>query len=189
MLFRSLPGESSPYAMNRRTAVDLTLAPREACFVVITDTPEALPSYQPTLSKEKGINLSHAWDVNFDKSLGGIGTLVLDSLIDWTSHTDSRVKYYSGTAVYRKEIKLNPRKKQVVLDLNPSGFVARVKVNGKEAGIVWCSPWQLDITDYVVKGKNYLEIEVANSLMNRMIYDASLPDSERVTYEIGRAHV
>ena len=69
-----------------------------------------------------------------------------------------------------------------MLDLNPSVCVGRVKVNGKEAGIVWCSPWQLGITDYVVKGKNYLEIEVANSLMNRMIYDASLPDSERVTY-------
>lgn len=31
-------------------------------------------------------------------------------------------------------------------------------------------------------GENKLEIEVVNSLMNRMIGDASLPESKRLTY-------
>ena len=47
---------------------------------------------------------------------------------------------------------------------------------------VWCSPWEADITSYVHEGKNNLKIEVVNSLMNRMIGDASLPESERFTY-------
>ena len=60
--------------------------------------------------------------------------------------------------------------------------VARVVVNGREAGTVWCSPWEVDITDAVQEGENVLEIYVANSLINRMIGDASLPADERYTY-------
>ena len=62
------------------------------------------------------------------------------------------------------------------------GSLARVWVNGKEVVTVWCSPWEADITSYVHEGKNNLKIEVVNSLMNRMIGDASLPESERFTY-------
>ena len=60
--------------------------------------------------------------------------------------------------------------------------IYRVWVNGKEVVTVWCSPWEADITSYVHEGKNNLKIEVVNSLMNRMIGDASLPESERFTY-------
>lgn len=55
-------------------------------------------------------------------------------------------------------------------------------VNSQDAGVVWCSPWKLEITPYLVDGENNIEIHVANSLMNRMIYDASLKESERITY-------
>ena len=68
------------------------------------------------------------------------------------------------------------------LDLGNPGLIARVFVNSQEAGVVWCSPWNLDITKYLTHGENKLEIHVANSLMNRMIYDASLPEEKRVTY-------
>lgn len=64
---------------------------------------------------------------------------------------------------------------------NP-GFVARIFVNSQDAGVVWCSPWKVEVTPYLVNGENNIEIHVANSLMNRMIYDASLKESERITY-------
>ena len=41
------------------------------------------------------------------------------------------------------------------------------------SGTVWCSPWSLDITSYLKKGKNRLEIKVANNLWNRLVGMAS----------------
>lgn len=47
---------------------------------------------------------------------------------------------------------------------------------------MWCSPWEVDLTPFVHDGDNVLELYVANSLMNRMIGDASRPADERITY-------
>ena len=58
------------------------------------------------------------------------------------------------------------------LQVDAAGWMARVYVNGREAGTVWCAPWRLDITDYLRPGRNELRIEVVNSLYNRMIGDA-----------------
>lgn len=60
--------------------------------------------------------------------------------------------------------------------------VVDVMVNGRKAGIVWCSPWTLDISRYVKKGMNQLVLKVSNVLSNRMIGDAGLPEHERVTF-------
>lgn len=55
-------------------------------------------------------------------------------------------------------------------------------MNGQEVSTVWCAPWEANLTPFVKNGENKLEIEVVNSLMNRMIGDASLPESKRLTY-------
>ena len=55
---------------------------------------------------------------------------------------------------------------------------------GIDVSSIWCSPWQLDITRFLRQGKNTLRISVANTLMNRMILDASLPQEQRVTEAI-----
>ena len=60
------------------------------------------------------------------------------------------------------------------------GAAAQVVVNGHEAGTVWCSPWTIDVTPYLHKGKNTLEVSVANSLWNHLVGDALRPEAERI---------
>jgi hypothetical protein len=165
------------------TSVSLYFAPRESYFVVLTDTPENLPGvswYKPSPMRTESVE--GPWSVSFDEKMGGPGEVVFETLTDWTAHADPRIRYYSGTAVYKKTIEVDPAGDRILLDVGNPGFVARVLVNGQQAGIVWCSPWSLDITPFLRRGENTLEIHVANSLMNRMIRDASLPETERVTY-------
>ncbi len=54
--------------------------------------------------------------------------------------------------------------------------IARVKLNGKDLGVVWTDPWQVDITGIVQQEGNQLEITVINLWTNRLIGDEQLPD-------------
>lgn len=47
-----------------------------------------------------------------------------------------------------------------------SGTVAEVSVNGKKAGLIYTQPYQLDIADFIVEGKNTISVMVIGSLKN-----------------------
>ncbi len=45
-----------------------------------------------------------SWDLKFPPNWGAPAEVKLDRLISWTDHSDSGVRYFSGTAVYEKDI-------------------------------------------------------------------------------------
>ena len=51
----------------------------------------------------------------------------------------------------------------------------------EDLGVVWTSPWAVDLTGVARAGKNDLEIEVTNLWPNRLIGDAALPPDRRLT--------
>jgi hypothetical protein len=164
--------------------LNVMLQPNESGFIVTTNqTSSSLPAKLKGI-EEKVTAIEGEWKAFFDPKWGGPGEISFTNLTDWTENEDKRIKYYSGTAVYRKTIQFNQpvSGEQVLLRFPQLGSIARVFMNGKEVSIVWCSPWEADITPYIQKGENTLQIQVVNSLMNRMIGDASLPQPERVTY-------
>ena len=59
--------------------------------------------------------------------------------------------------------------------------IARVKLNGRDLGVVWCHPWRVDITAALRIGANQLEIEVTNLWPNRLTGDSKLPAEQRRT--------
>lgn len=163
-------------------SVRLDMAARESYFVIITDKYEKLPLVPSPAPTAKSEVIKGPWTVEFDKKLGGPGCVTFMELEDWTKNTDPRIKYYSGTAVYRKTIFIGSLKDKISIELGNCGSVANVFINGRDVGIIWCSPWELNITQYLKKGENNLEIRLANSLMNRMILDSKLPEKDRITY-------
>ncbi len=62
--------------------------------------------------------------------------------------------------------------------------IARVRLNGKDLGVVWCAPWRIDISNTVKEGRNDLEIEVASLWPNRLIGDAARPADQHFTWTI-----
>jgi hypothetical protein len=173
----------SEYIPGRGSKVALSLAARQSVMVVLTDRLEHLPLYQPPLVQAmQGLQLDKDWSVDFDRKWGGPGMTHFAKLEDWTLHADTGIRYYSGTAIYKKDFHLIEKPSRAQLYTGNPGSVARIFINGEEAGILWCSPWQLDIAPYLEEGNNTLEIQVANSLINRMVLDASLDECERITY-------
>ena len=185
-LWNPVTGERTPLAITvekGRVAIDLTLHARESYFVVLRGERSEVRGKRSDSYAEIS---REPWTVSFDPAMGGPAEPVsFDKLGDWTKHSDPRIKYFSGTAVCKNTFVLKKKDKQASyrLSLPLLNAAAEVIINGKSAGIVWCSPWDIDITRQLKKGKNQIELRVCNTLWNRLVGDAQLPEAERVTWQ------
>jgi len=172
---------------NGRTIVPLEFDPCGSGFVIFRKAigskingPTA--SNSPTLTPQA--KLDGAWDVSFDPKWGGPAAVRFDELVDWTKRAEKGIKFYSGTAIYRKTFTLSAAPKndrQLILDLGEVREVAEVRLNGHYVGVVWTKPARVNITSAVKVGGNELEVSVVNLWPNRLIGDAALPPERRVT--------
>ena len=131
--------------------------------------------------KKQILTLNGSWTVAFDTIWGGPKKIVFESLIDWTTRPEDGIRYYSGVAKYSKTFDIPDFSKlsknsELFINLGVVKNMARVKLNGKDLGVVWTNPWQLNISGAAKEKGNLLEIEVANLWANRLIGDESMPD-------------
>jgi hypothetical protein len=169
-----------------RTSVTIRFEPHQSFFVLFSNPSQGERKSGETPEELKEVTtLKGGWKVSFDPHWGGPERVTFASLDDWTKRKEEGIKYYSGVATYRKEIELPKglfgpgprgyaRKRELWLDLGSVKNFARVRLNGKEIDVLWCSPWKVEISDAAKPGKNLLEIEVANLWPNRLIGDARL---------------
>lgn len=126
--------------------------------------------------------ISSPWKVSFPKDRGAPESITMDALMDWTTHPDIGVKYFSGAADYQNTFTISAvSKNSVILDLGSVKEVAVVRINGKEAGILWKEPYQVDITALIQAEENQIEVKVINTWNNRLVGDASEKPEERTT--------
>lgn len=71
------------------------------------------------------------------------------------------------------------------LDLGEVRDWATVRVNGKKAAELWCSPYSCDIAPFAgADGTAEVEVEVVSTWYNALVHDASLPESDRATWTL-----
>lgn len=166
----------------------LRMRPDEAGFIVARRKAAAGLEEYAGRAEETVSSIEGPWTVTFDTLLGGPKLpVVFNELTDWTKHENPDIKYFSGLAKYEKSIRFRmPGKKQdtayrkkLLLRLPEIKGIARVYINNKDAGTVWCTPWEADITGLMKNGRNDIRIEVRNSLVNRLVGDSLLPEQER----------
>ena len=131
------------------------------------------------------LDLDGSWTVDFDPAWGGEKSVAFDTLKSWTERPETGIRFYAGTAVYRKTFKVPGATlssgKKLLLDLGDVREMAGVRLNGKEVGVLWTPPFRADISGAVRAGENQLEVEVVNNWPNRLIGDAGLPPEQRRT--------
>ena len=106
------------------------------------------------------------WDISFRES--GL-TLKGQELFDWSQHEDDRIRYFSGHAHYTTTWKLKANEVpqgRAWLSFPNVKDIAHVWINGKDCGIAWTAPYEVEITGALKKGKNKIEIEVVNTWHN-----------------------
>jgi hypothetical protein len=169
--------------------VDHTVVPMrmEACqsyFIVFRKATAAatgsqgknFPGYEEVLS------IRGPWEVAFDPAWGGPAKVLFEDLDDWSKRPEEDIRYYSGTATYRKKFDIPDRAHgDLHIDLGTVKNVAQVRLNGRDLGVVWTNPWRVPIDGLVREKGNDLEIEVVNLWPNKLIGDGRLPKENRQT--------
>lgn len=183
-LWDPMTGEIRPLTdflrSENQTQITLKFEPYESYFIVFNKSKKVSKGVQPNFPISMVVSeLKGPWMVNFDPKWGGPATAVFDSLIDWTSSTNDGIRYYSGIAVYKNTFTLNAgsinKTSRYFIDLGEVKNLARVRVNGKDLGVVWAAPFRANITSALKAGDNSLEIEVVNLWPNRLIGDEFKP--------------
>lgn len=165
------PQTSRYYRLDANKTDDLLqtsiqLAANGAGFIVASAAyPAQAEAPQWTLSHQTLKATFKPWDIHFrrlNKTLENV------SLFDWRTSDDQAIKFYSGEADYQTTFTCKAPKnaKRVYLKLEDMNVIGRVKVNGQDCGIVWAAPYLIDVTDALKRGKNRLEISMANTWYN-----------------------
>jgi hypothetical protein len=173
-----------------RTVLPLRLEPNGSIFVVLrepatsagSDTGPNWPEVKPVQQ------LDGPWQVSFDPKSGGPkDPVVFGQLEDWTKRPEPGIRFYSGTAVYRRTFTWNQPAAgtphaRIFLDLGRVADIAEVTVNGAPCDVAWTAPWRVEITAALRPGENELRIAVTNTWANRLMGDQALPEAQRLTW-------
>src|SRR5205823_1712332 len=110
--------------------------------------------------------ITGSWDVSFQPDRGAPPSATFPSLISWHKSDDAGIKYFSGTATYRKTFQVGEAMpaegRRIFLDLGQVEVMAEVRLNGKNLGTLWKSPYVMEVTDVLQPGDNQLVIKVVN---------------------------
>ncbi|MDR1581839.1 MAG: hypothetical protein LBS55_01030 [Prevotellaceae bacterium] len=165
-----------------KTAVTLTMENDASMFVVF---PVRKTSYakltEKKVLKEISTEINGEWTVYFKpKTDEEPFQKTFSELVDFSKQDDGAVKYFSGTAIYEKTVRLNSSdllaNRSVIIDLGKLYDIAELEVNGKKAGVLWCPPYRADITSLLKTGNNTLKIHITNNWTNRLIGDEQYPE-------------
>jgi len=166
-----------------RTSVPLHLDPYGSVFVVFRRKASVPSRTLPHSVSTELTTIQGPWQVSFPPNWGAPPQIAFDSLTSWTVYPDDGVKYFSGTAVYSKDIDARPawfkQGTKILLDLGTVKEIAEISVNGTPVGgILWKAPFQADVTSALKPGNNHLEVKVTNLWPNRIIGDRQ-PDATK----------
>jgi hypothetical protein len=171
---------------NGRTIVPLRLDPDDAVFVVFRKSASAPSRAVPVPIMRTLASIDGPWTVAFQAGRGAPASATFAALAPWNEHADPGIKYFSGTAIYRKTIDAPPawsaRGVEVWLELGDVKHLARVTVNGTVLPTVWKPPFRVNVTTTLRAGANRVEIAVTNLWVNRVIGDQQPDAKEKFTY-------
>lgn len=131
--------------------------PGRNCIEIIADPMQVLAEIQPVyiLGNFDVIAAKKGWSIAPPSELK-LGSWKLQG-----------IPLYGFGVTYTKEYNIDDLTSVHSIKLgNWNGTVVAVKVNDREAGTIGFDPYTLDVSKYLAKGKNKIEIEVIGSLKN-----------------------
>jgi len=163
----SLPTQGNK--KKRRLYIDI--AAGESFVIQATQSRTKAKPYRPIKTAGNSFVLEGKWNVEFIEGGPELpDAYSTDSLSCWTNAPDERAKAFAGTARYSLTFDLphNADADDYMLDLGDVRESARVRINGKQAAVLFALPMRARVGQYLKKGANTIEIEVTNLSANRI---------------------
>ena len=162
-------------ALDTLTVVRLKMQPHQSLFVLFGVegiTPQVVAKWHTPLVPDLPKTVfewrqTGGWQLLFRESGR---QLRADTLFSLPAHTDPQVRYFSGHVRYTTTImyKAKNLRGRVMLSLGDVRDVAHVWLNGRDMGVLWMAPYEVDVTDCLQQGANTLEVEVVNTWHNAL---------------------
>ena len=156
------------------------------CLSCSASPPKATSLTLPTVAKTQLAVVEGSWNVSFQPGRGAPASVTLDTLSSWSDSQDKGVKYFSGTGTYTKTIQASADwfkpGARLWIDLGDVKNLAEVTVNGKSLGVVWHTPYRVDVTSALKPGANEVTIKVTNAWVNRLIGDQQPDATTKYTF-------
>ena len=168
----------------KRTEVSLTLPKAGACFIVFRKQSD-VPQFHSVTCQP--LALTQPWTISFPQGWGIAAPVTTTELKPWKAlFTEREAQAFSGTATYATAFTFTPQEKDAryLLKLGRVDMLAQVSINNVDCGTAWCAPFEVDITAALKPGENTLRIAVTSTWFNRLVFDASLPETQRKTWTI-----
>ena len=188
-LWDAITGKVSPASYkiaDGRTTVPLVLPPNGSTFVVFRKPAKAKVRVLPQLVEKPVVTENGSWTISFQPGRGAPTSVTQNGLAAWNDNANPGVKYFSGIGTYTKTFTMPKFAKgtHYVLDLGAVKELADVNLNGKPLGTVWTTPYKLDVSKALKRGKNVLKVKVVNLWVNRLIGDAQPDAKQKYTFTI-----
>ena len=187
-LWNPVTGETSALAAefkDGRTFVELDMPVAGSCFIVVDRTQKHVG---PEVCEYAAASvLDNTWSLTFPEGWGAPAQMETEQLKPWCElPLSDEAKAFSGKVSYSTSFVVDPSAvgKSVRLDLGTVSSIAEVRINGKAVDTLWCSPYVVEIGEFVQGGENRLEVDVTSTWHNRLVYDASQEVEARKTWVI-----
>ncbi len=169
--FEHRVGVAAVRQADAKTQVRLHLATNES-IILRTFTGEQVTGETWRYAQPTGeaTAIAGTWAVHFTQ---GGPTLPQDyetpALASWTTRDDAEAKRFAGSAEYTISFdRPAGETSEYLLDLGKVCETARVTLNGKSLGTLWCGPYQVHVPATMLQARNTLTIEVTNLAANRI---------------------
>ncbi|MHB1036591.1 MAG: glycosyl hydrolase [Pirellulales bacterium] len=128
------------------------------------------PAWRYFQSAGEPVAVTGTWQVRFVEGGPAIpSSFDTRKLASWTALGDAEAKRFAGTARYMLDFdRPAGMADDWVLDLGQVCESARIWVNGRTAGTLWCHPYRIAVGELLRPGHNTLKIEVTNLAANRI---------------------
>jgi hypothetical protein len=164
-------GKARTRSKEAGTEIYLQIQPGESRMLRALENSDASGQSWPIL-KASGdpLVVNGPWEIRFIEG-GPVlpAPAKMETLASWTRLADPEAQRFAGAAYYTTSLTLPASTTDHwLLDLGDVRESARVRVNGKSAGVLVAHPFRLDVSGFLKPGANTIEIEVTNLSANRI---------------------
>ena len=158
------------------TSIPLHLGGCGSVFVVFRGYATQNSWVAPAMIKKPLDTIHGPWKITFPPKWGAPVSITLNKLASWSDNSNFGVKYFPGTGTYTKAVQAPAlwfqHRAHLWINLGKVKNLAEVTLNGKLFGVVWHTPYKVDVTSALQPGSNTITMKATNAWVNRLVGDS-----------------